>query len=190
MKIILLSSSNVGSKTRHAMNELLFMFQEADPNHDIQLIDLAEKDMVFADGRNYLEYDPQSDMGRVLRAIMEADALIIGSPIFQSSIPASLKNIFDGLPQNALRDKIVGMVMTAGSPKHFLVAEYQLKPIITYMKGILLANYVFIEEIDFLNGEIVNDGVIIRFKNLIADTLLLLKTYQAQKEAEDQSFDF
>ena len=47
--------------------------------------------------------------------------LIIGTPVFQASIPATLKNIFDLLPVNALQEKIVSMLVTAGSPKHYLI---------------------------------------------------------------------
>jgi len=80
---------------------------------------------------------------------MEADALIIGTPIFQASIPATLKNIFDLLPVNAFRDKVVSMLVTAGSPKHYLIAEQQLKPILAYMKAHIVPTYVFIEEKDY-----------------------------------------
>ena len=53
------------------------------------LLDLAEYNVQFSDGRNYLEYE--GDTGYVTKTIMEADAMIIGTPIFQASIPATLK---------------------------------------------------------------------------------------------------
>lgn len=66
------------------------------------LIDLAEYDIQFSDGRDYWEYE--GDTRYVARTVMEADAIIIGTPIFQASIPATLKNIFDLLPFSAFRD--------------------------------------------------------------------------------------
>ena len=58
----------------------------------------------------------------------------IGFPIFQASIPGSLKNVFDLLPVNAFHDKVIGLVATAGSSKHYLIPEMHLKPILSYMK--------------------------------------------------------
>jgi FMN reductase len=72
--------------------------------------------------------DYEGDTAFVTKKIMEADAIVIGTPIFQASIPATLKNIFDLLPVNAFRDKVVSVLVTAGSSKHYLVPEQQLKP--------------------------------------------------------------
>src|SRR5699024_3206257 len=114
------------------------------PDSEITLLDLAEYQMQFSDGRNYLEYE--GDTKYIAETVMNADALFIGTPIFQASIPASLKNVFDLLPEKALRDKVVSMVVTAGSAKHYLIAEQQLRPILSYMKAQLVHTYVFIEE--------------------------------------------
>src|SRR5699024_3760422 len=85
------------------------------PEATVINIDLAEYDIQFSDGRIYMDYE--GDTGYVAKTIMEADALIIGTPIFQASIPATLKNIFDLLPVNAFQDKVVSMLVTAGSSK-------------------------------------------------------------------------
>ncbi|MFP3360314.1 NAD(P)H-dependent oxidoreductase, partial [Planococcus sp. SIMBA_143] len=91
-----LSGSKVGSKTRTAMNYTITKLQEKYPEMETELLDLADYDIQFSDGRNYLDYE--GDTGYVTKTIMEADAVIIGTPIFQASIPATLKNIFDLLP--------------------------------------------------------------------------------------------
>ena len=152
------------------------------------LIDLADYDVQFSDGRNYLEYE--GDTGFVTKTIMEADAIIIGTPIFQASIPATLKNIFDLLPVNAFRDKVVSMLVTAGSPKHYLIAEQQLKPILAYMKAQIVQTYVFIEEKDFHRKEIVNDDVLFRIERLVEDTVVLTETYTKIREEKEAEYDF
>lgn len=155
------------------------------PNTEITLIDLAEYDVQFSDGRDYREYE--GDTGYVARTVMEADAIIIGTPIFQASIPATLKNLFDLLPINAFRDKVVSILVTAGSPKHYLIAEQQLKPILFYMKAQVVQTYVFIEEKDFYRKELTNDDVLFRIDRLIEDTVVLTETYtqiRGEKEAE------
>jgi FMN reductase len=154
----------------------------------VTLIDLAEYNVQFSDGRNYLEYE--GDTGFVTKTIMEADAIIIGTPIFQASIPATLKNVFDLLPVNAFRDKVVSMLVTAGSPKHYLIAEQQLKPILAYMKAQIVQTYVFIEEKDFNRKEIVNDDVLFRIDRLVEDTVMLSETYTKIRQEKEAKYDF
>lgn len=158
------------------------------PEHEMTLIDLADYDVRFSDGRNYLEYE--GDTKYVAQTMMEADVIFIGTPIFQASIPATLKNVFDLLPQNALMDKVVSILVTAGSAKHFLVAEQQLKPILAYMKAQIVPTYVFVEEQDFLRKQIINDDVILRIERLVEDTLVLAEVYGQIRQAREAAFEF
>ncbi|WP_170006386.1 NADPH-dependent FMN reductase [Bacillus fonticola] len=188
MKVVALSGSKVGSKTRTALNYTVEAIKAKSPEVEVTVIDLAEYDVQFSDGRNYLEYE--GDTGYVTQTIMEADAIMIGTPIFQASIPATLKNIFDLLPVNAFRDKVVSMLVTAGSAKHYLVAEQQLKPILAYMKAQMVQTYVFIEEKDFHRKEITNDDVVFRIERLAEDTIVLAETFAKIREDKEAEYDF
>lgn len=188
MKIVGISGSNVGSKTRTAMDYTLKLANERYPDAEITLLDLAEYEMAFSDGRNYWEYG--GDTKYVTETIMAADAIIIGTPVFQASIPGTLKNIFDLLPVNAFRDKVVSMVVTAGTAKHYLMVEQQLKPILAYMKAHIVQTYVFIEEKDFHRKEIINDDIIFRMERLVEDTVLLVEAYSNIRQAKDAEYDF
>jgi len=188
MKIVGLSGSIVGSKTRTAMDYMIKEVVAKYPEAEVELLDLADYVVQFSDGRNYLEYE--GDTAFVTKTIMEADAIIIGTPIFQASIPATLKNIFDLLPVNAFRDKVVSMLVTAGSPKHYLIVEQQLKPILAYMKAQIVQTYVFIEEKDFHRKEIVNDDVLFRIDRLVEDTVVLTETYTSIRETKEAKYDF
>ncbi|WP_042460165.1 NADPH-dependent FMN reductase [Neobacillus dielmonensis] len=188
MRVVGLSGSIVGSKTRTAMDYTLKVLKERYPDAEATLIDLADYNVQFSDGRNYLEYE--GDTGFVANTIMDADAIIIGTPIFQASIPATLKNIFDLLPIHAFQDKVVSMLVTAGSPKHFLIAEQHLKPILSYMKAQIVQTYVFIEEKDYHRKQIINDDVLIRLDRLVEDTMMLTETYTKIREAKEAEYDF
>jgi FMN reductase len=188
MKIVGLSGSNVGSKTRTTMKYVSEKLTSQYPHVDWTFIDLADYTMQFSDGRNYLDYE--GDTTYITKTIMEADAIIIGTPIFQASIPATLKNVFDLLPINALQDKIVSFFVTAGTSKHFLIPETQLKPILSYMKAQTVSTYVFIEEKDFMNKEIINDDIIFRLDALVEDTVMLTDTYKRIREEKESMYDF
>lgn len=188
MKIVLISGSKVGSKKRTAMDYTKKSITEKYPDAETILIDLAEYEVEFSDGRNYLEYE--GDTGYVTKTIMEADAIIIGTPIFQASIPATLKNIFDLLPVNALQHKVAGILITAGSEKHYLIAENQLKPILGYMKAQIVQTYVFAEEQDFHRKEIINDDVLFRIDRLVEDTVILTETFTKIREEKEAAYGF
>jgi FMN reductase len=188
MKIVGLSGSKVGSKTRTALNYTVKALTEKYPEAQITLLDLADYEVQFSDGRDYREYE--SDTKHVAQTIMDADAIIIGTPVFQASIPGTLKNIFDLLPVNAFRDKVVSMLVTAGTPKHYLMVEQQLKPILAYMKAQIVQTYVFIEEQDFHRKEIVNDDVLFRLDRLVEDTVMLTETYTNIRKEKEAKYDF
>ena len=187
MKVVALLGSISGKKTATALDYVVKKMTNDFAEHDFELIDLSQKQMQFSDGRNYLEYT--GDTLEVASKIMAADALIIGSPIFQASIPGALKNVFDLLPPQALRDKVVSLIITAGSPKHYLVAETQLKPILAYMKAQVLPEIVFVESKDLYRNEIINHDIIFRLDKLIEDTLLMTATFSnLRKQQEDALF--
>lgn len=188
MKIAVINGSIVGSKTKIAMEKVIEIAKQNYAEQKITFLNLAEYDLQFSDGRNYFEYD--GDTKYVTETIMEADAIIIGTPVFQASIPGTLKNIFDLLPINAFRDKVVSIVVTAGSPKHYLIVEQQLKPILSYMKAHIVPTFVFIEEQDFLREDIVNDDIIFRIERLVEDTVLTVDAFAHIRAEKDAQYDF
>lgn len=188
MNIVILSGSNAGRKTCAAMDVAYQQFQEEEASAKLKLFDLKDMDMPWADGRNYLDYS--GPIAELLLAIMQADALVIGFPVYQASIPAILKNVLDMLPTQALKYKAVAVVATAGSYHHQLVAEYQLKPILSYLKASVVPSYVFIHEKDFDQGQIINDNVNFRMKDLVHQTLMHIHAVQAMKEKEEDLLGF
>lgn len=188
MKIIGLSGSPIGSKTRIAIDAAIGAMAEKYPEVETAIIDLADYKMEFSDGRNYLDYE--GDTGFVVKTLMEADAIVIGTPIFQASIPAALKNIFDLLPVNGFRDKVVSILVTAGSGKHYLVAETQLKPILAYMKAQIVQTFVFIEEEDFYQKKIINHDILFRIDRLAEDTVVLTETFSKIREQKEAEYNF
>lgn len=189
MKILVLSASNIGKTTKTATETLAEALKSTYADeHEIKYLNLQELSIEFSDGRNYLDY--KGDTKTVAQAIMDAEVIFIGTPIFQASIPATLKNIFDLLPQNALQFKTVSMIVTAGSEKHFLIPEVQLKPILSYMKANIVPNYVFLLDSEIINGEIINDDVYFRMDTLIEDTMLLAEAYQEVWRKQEENYGF
>lgn len=175
MKILVINASLSGSKTAKAVNSLKFS-----DNFTIEYLNLKDLDMSFADGRDFREYNNDNEL--IVNKMIEADGIIIATPIFQASIPGVLKNLFDLLPINAISNKTVGSIITAGSSRHYLVAQQQLNPILNYLKTDLVNKYVFLEASDFNNDEISED-VVMRLE-------ILVKTIEdkvSDKKAKDKA---
>lgn len=188
MKILGIPGSVAGTKTLNAVATVLDHIQEADDKTETELLNLSQYAIVFADGRDYRDYD--SDTQVIIDKIMSADGFVIGTPTYQGSIPGVLKNIFDLLPVNALQDKVVGILATAGTDKHFLMVEHQLKPLLHYMKAVVIPQYVFINEAQFINNHVANDEIGFRLKRLADDTLGMVGIVQRFIEQRDNAFDF
>src|SRR5699024_12510537 len=96
MKIVALSGSIVGSKTKTAMLKTVEIFSQKYPQYEVTLLVLADYTLEFSDGRNYFVYEV--DTQYVTETIMAAEASMIGTPTFQATIQATLTNIHEFVP--------------------------------------------------------------------------------------------
>ncbi|GAB3049451.1 NAD(P)H-dependent oxidoreductase [Virgibacillus ainsalahensis] len=170
MKVVGISGSIVGSKTRATVEKVLNNIKDYMPDLEVELVDLKDYQLDFCDGRYYMDYT--GDTKIVIDKVIEADAYIIGTPIYQASIPGTLKNLFDLLPVDAMMHKAVGFVASAGSAKHHLVVEHQLKPILSYLKAMVLPQYVFVEEKYYNDKKEITDGEILFRLNKLAEEIV------------------
>ncbi|RDW20941.1 NADPH-dependent FMN reductase [Oceanobacillus chungangensis] len=142
MKLVGISGALAGDKTSLAVNNVLVAAGRLDSSIKTELIDLREYDVEFSVGAPIALYN--DDTMDVVKKILSADFLVFGTPIYQASISGALKNLLDLLPENAFKYKVTGIVATGWTNKHFLVPEYQLKPVLSYFKGLIPTGNVYI----------------------------------------------
>ena len=184
-KILAISASTMGTKSRLLVDHFQFLFNG---EVEIEIFDFKEHELMFADGRDYRDFTGSTQT--LITKILEADALVISHPVYQASIPGSLKNMFDLLPINSLQNKSVAIITSAGSDKHFLVPEYQLKPILKYMKAQIVEPNVFVHANHFLGNELNSDDVELRLEQL---SIAVIESVEEMKERQrkiDEAFDF
>jgi len=129
------------------------------------VINLCELNVQFSDGRDPSNYD--GDTAYLVTEVCKCDALIIGTPMYRASYTATIKNMFDLIPNDALRGKPVGVIATGGSDHHFLAIEHQLKPIIGFFHGIAIPGAVYANNSHFDEaGDLADQGIIDRLKQL------------------------
>lgn len=174
MKLLGISGTIIGSKTAFAVNKVLEVVKQSHPQIETEMLDLKDYKVQFCDGRNPVDYT--GDTKRVIDKVLEADFFIMGTPIFQSSIPGTLKNLFDLVPTSAFHHKVMGLIATGGTYHHYLVVENQLKPILGYFRAYVTPSYVYVQDEQYnANNEIIDPEIDQRLEKL-ADEIVMMQT--------------
>lgn len=159
------------SKTEVAVQKSLDFAGSLHPDVDTNLVALSEYDLDFCDGRNPDDY--KGDSRIVIDKIVEADALIVGSPIYRGTYSGAFKNLFDLIPNDALKGKVVGIIATGGSDHHYLAIEHQFKPLFGYFNAYTIPGGVYANNEHFSNGVLSNSDILNRLKKLSDEMLRL-----------------
>lgn len=63
--------------------------------------------------------------------VVEADAVVISTPVYKAAYSGILKTFLDLLPQDGLKGKLVLPIATGGSQSHMLALDYGLRPVLS-----------------------------------------------------------
>ncbi|GEC88803.1 NADPH-dependent FMN reductase [Brevibacillus brevis] len=112
MKIVgIAGSMNANSTTKQAIHIVLEAAKAA--GADVEMIHLADWKLPLYDDRDDTSTYPEI-VHRFVKAISEADGLVIGSPEYHGTMTGALKNAIDFLEARILRDKQVAIIGVAG----------------------------------------------------------------------------
>lgn len=172
MKLLGLSGSLTHrSKTLIAIEKAVAFANASDSSVEAEIINLRDYDLQFCDGRDPYLYE--GDTKRVIEKIEEADALIIGSPVYRGSYTGALKNVLDVIPNDALKGKVVGIIATGGTFHHFLAVEHELKPLFGYFHAHVVPGAVYAHNLHYSEKTLVDEGILERLKKLGEDVVKL-----------------
>jgi FMN reductase len=113
-------ASRTATLARHVADELELT------GHDVQVVDLRTlpADALLAADTS----DPQ--IRAVVDALLDADGLVVATPIYKAAYSGLLKVFLDLLPQRALTGKVVLPLATGGTLAHVLAIDYALRPVL------------------------------------------------------------
>ncbi|GJD48338.1 NADH-dependent FMN reductase SfnF [Methylobacterium crusticola] len=124
---------------------------------DVQLLDILDGGPDLG-----LAYAPQ-DLGprgiALVRAIEEADALIVASPVYKGSYAGLFKHVFDLVDPAALADRPVIVAATGGGHRHALVVEHQLRPLFGFFGALTVPTSVYASDGEFRDGRPSDPGL-------------------------------
>jgi FMN reductase len=84
-----------------------------------------------------------------LSAIENADALIVGSPVYKGSYTGLFKHVFDLVEPERLLGKPVLLIATGGGHRHALVVEHQLRPLFGFFGALTVPTSIYAAPVDF-----------------------------------------
>jgi MsuE subfamily FMN reductase len=184
MKLLGISGSLSGSKTLATVKKAIEFAVEHDSGVESEIINLSDYDIQFCDGREPSSYD--GDTKVVINKIIEADAYIVGTPIYRGSLTGALKNVFDLIPNDALRGKVVGFIATGGTYHHYLAIEHQLNPLASYFRAHVVPGGVYAHNDHFENGEIRDNGIVTRLRILSESVIKLKRSIEVERTHLEQ----
>ena len=150
-----LGSVTPPGRLHRALSEAVDRAGHTNPAHPgrtarVELIDLAEQRIAFADGRPPEALD--DDTGRLVDALAGADGVVLATPVYRGSLTGALKNVLDHVPVSALRDTPVGIVAMGGSDHHYLGVERHLRDVLAFFGAHPLPTAVYLSSRDFSGG--------------------------------------
>lgn len=113
--------------------------------------------------------DDLDGKGRSLVArILDADALVVATPIYKGSYPGLFKHLIDLLDPTALVGKPVLIAATGGGEKHALAVEHQLRPLFGFFEAQSLGTAVHVSDKDFEDGRLTGPAALARLTRAVA----------------------
>jgi FMN reductase len=95
-----------------------------------------------------------ADLQAAIRRLAAADGLIAATPVYKAGISGLFKSFVDLLDNDLLVAKSVLLGATAGTDRHGLVVDEQMRPLFAYMRALALPTAVFATPDDWAATEL------------------------------------
>ncbi|MDA0179835.1 NAD(P)H-dependent oxidoreductase [Solirubrobacter phytolaccae] len=97
---------------------------------------------------------PGAELQAAIDKLAAADAVIVATPIYKAGISGLLKTFVDVLDNDLLVAKPVLLAATGGSPRHALVIDDQLRPLLAFMRAFTLPTSIYAAPEDWGSSEL------------------------------------
>jgi FMN reductase len=94
------------------------------------------------------------DLQAAIERLAAADAVIAATPVYKAGVSGLFKSFVDLLDNDLLVAKPILLAATAGSARHALVVDEQMRPLFAYMRALTLPTSVFATPEDWGAGDL------------------------------------
>ena len=153
MKLAVVTAGlSVPSSTRLLADRLAAATVAASPSPvSVSVVEL--RDIALDVTKNLLTGFPSPALRSAIASVVDADALVVVTPVFTAGYSGLFKSFFDVLDADSLAGKPVLLGATGGTERHSLVLDYQLRPLFGYLKADPVATGVYAASSDWGSGE-------------------------------------
>lgn len=133
------------SSTRMLADRLANATVQQLAQHDIEAqVDVFElRDYAHDITNNMLTGFAPPALESMINAVVSSDALIAVTPIFSTSYSGLFKSFIDVLDNDLLIGKPVILAATAGTPRHAMVVDEQLRPLFAFLRALPVPTSLF-----------------------------------------------
>ena len=121
----------------------------AERGADVQLDRIELRRLAHAVADHMMTGFPGDELAAAMTAVREADGLIVVTPIFSASYSGLFKSFFDVLEPGAIDGKPTIIAATAGTARHQLALDHELRPLMSYLRAVVVPTGVFAASEDF-----------------------------------------
>ena len=114
------------------------------------VFDIEDVGPSLLSARSVAELDAQAR--KLVQTIIEADALVIGSPTYKGSYTGLFKHVIDLLDPADLRGKPILLTATGGGDRHSLMVEHQLRPLFAFFEAFVTPTAIYASSRDLVEG--------------------------------------
>jgi FMN reductase len=147
----ILGSVTPPGRLHRALSAGLELTGRSFPRVEIDLIDLADYRLGFADGRPLDQLE--DDSSAVVERIGSADVVALATPVYRASFTGALKNLLDLTPLSALAGKPCGIIAMGATDHHYLGVDSQLRGVLMWFGALVAPNSVYLTSSNFTDGE-------------------------------------
>lgn len=107
---------------------------------------------------------------KIIDAMANADALIIGSPVYKGSYPGLFKHFFDLLDPAMLYGKPILLAASGGGQRHALMVEHQLRPLFGFFMAHSLPTAIYASSQDYSeDSKIISTELLTRINQAVGE---------------------
>ncbi|HEY2054379.1 MAG TPA: CE1759 family FMN reductase [Solirubrobacterales bacterium] len=157
LRLVLLSAGTGNPSSTRLLGDriaqrTLDLLREADAPATVSVIELGPLAVDIA--RATVSGVTSAELHGAIERLAAADGVIAATPVYKAGISGLFKSFVDLLDNDLLVARPILLAATAGSARHALVVDEQMRPLFAYMRALTLPTSVFATPEDWGAGEL------------------------------------